>query len=758
MKSFRFLTLMSAILLIFSCNKEYVQTDVPVYDEDAVAYFRLGLSADTRLQILQTKSDAAPASQAPVVDSFYVELYKYSLASDKAKDTTWNRTYFGKYEDAKDSVFRVSGGKWKFYTFYGDSTGCGFDKPYFNGEYNFDVTAGVSSQIQDANIEATVKNVKIAVEFDETISGSFYDYFVRLTSLDKKKYGQVLRYKSGETRSAFMMPSDSLQIEFMAQFENRDTSSWKFAILDTLKTSPNDSVHIGLSIEPRLGSLTIEISSDDNIIRDTADFSIDPTWSPQDAPKIAVAGFPDYNHPVVEGDRSGNNATVSVVAKGGLKNFFLTVTSDISLLSGLPRGVKIDLADTTGAFDSYHQQLRDAGFDWDPKMAGSRRLTYLTMSKLFEFINDAYKSTTQQVELVTFDIQVVDEVGKTESVLLKSTSYPVVQTLSIPEGDVWAKKIVNPEVSVTRGFGHLFTLQVSKDGNTWQDLTTPESATVMSSSSGTVIYPTLEVEPAKTYYYRSIYNKNSNLVSNTVKVTTEAALQVGNPGFEQYHNKILTVSRWFDKKDREWYLPYSASDTDPWWAVNSRATMPSSTTPEYFDYKCFPCTAFSTMRNSGEKSAMIYTVSVDGGNMNTTSFGDNIPGELWIGKTNDNGDHVTDGRPFASRPTSVKFYYHYLPLNSETFEVSVWVKDAGGNVIGKGGMTDGPAASEFTLCEIPINYSNINAKAATLYIGFKSTSSNDPSVRLDSSMEIAGKNQTSHLGSVLRIDDIELTY
>ena len=84
------------------------------------------------------------------------------------------------------------------------------------------------------------------------------------------------------------------------------------------------------------------------------------------------------------------------------------------------------------------------------------------------------------------------------------------------------------------------------------------------------------------------------------------------------------------------------------------------------------------------------------------------------------------------------------------------LKDAAGNEIARSEKLDGKASSEWTQCEIPVLYSTMDTKAANIYICFKSCSSG--TVQVAATMEIAGKQQTAHIGSVLRIDDIELTY
>lgn len=783
MKSLRFLPVLLTIVL--SSCAEGIADQTPVIN-DGEAWLKVGLSVDGGLEIVQTKDGGLDASLVPSADSLWVDLYRLAKRNEHAMIETWNRVYFGKYEEAKDTAFRVKGGSWKLLAFHGDSTACGFDKPYFLAEKEFVVDGGLKENgepnLTTVEAEAKVSNVRITVNFDETVPGSYYDYFLRLARVDtsstaghqaNKRYKQILRYRMDEERDAYMMATDSLQIQFMAQDEYGDESSWKYTTLDTISTAPNDHVIIDVKLkDPRHGTLDITITTDEEIVKKEHNLEILEEWAPQDPPQVVASGF-DANgdHAVVEGDKTGNNATISVIARAGLKSLFLKVESDylnVPVSEGgagldLPLGEEIDLLDVSAENMAKLDRLAAGGFEWlrgvdengNSVMSGSRKLTYVTMTKLFEKINDLNPSLPQKRDLARFTVKAVDNVPEAQvtSLDLTATAYPITQVLSIPEGRVWAKKIVSPEITVGKGLARLFVLQMSTDGGTsWSDFTTFKSA-----ANGVIDFGTLAVEPSTTYMFRTVYNNNPNLMSNVVTVTTEDALQVGNPGFEEYHTQTLTVKRWFDSIDRDWYLPYLSDDSDPWWAVNSRKTMPSSTTPAEFDYKVFPCTGYSVNRYSGSKSAMVHTVNVNDMNTAGTSFGDNVAGELWIGKANDSGDHVTDGRAFASRPSSVRFRYLYTPVGTETFAYYLVLKDAAGNVIASSEKLDGEAASEWTLCDIPVLYSDTESKAANLYICFKSCSG-EPSIIKDSGIEIAGNEYSAHIGSVLRIDDIELTY
>ena len=776
-KHFKFL-LIIAVALFTSCHKIHPE----VGELEGEALLKIGLSVDSGVEVVTKGEDSPPMNPetVPHVDNMYVELYRYGKKLANGKETgkdQWRLLYFGKYEEAKTKTFRVNAGNWKLISFSGDSTACGFEKPFFHVEKDFEVKGGVDDNgkpnITTVEATARVENVRIKVNFDETVSGSYYDYFVRFSNIDTLesrdpiKYKQVLRYKKGETRDAYMMPTQKLKIEFMAQYEFNDADSWKYVNLLKSEENPdgvievkgNDFLTVNIKVkDPRNGALDVNITTDDNIVREDTNVEILEIWAPQDPPQVVAAGFNNGDHAVVEGDNTGNSATVSVVARAGLKHFYLTVKSEyLTSENGfdIPLDEKIDLANPSTVAEGYLDKLKAAGFEWDEDMIpGSRDLTYLKLTKLFESINSKNPSLQVERKLATFEIEVVDDVNHPTSRTLTATAYPITQTLSIPEGRVWSNKIVSPEVAITKGVGSLFRLEVSTDGETWSDLTGFYRV-----DNSVLDYGTLTVEPNTTYHYRSVYNDNPNLISNVVTVTTESELQIGNPGFEEYHSTVMHVKPLglIYNYDRTWYLPYKEGETDTWWAVNSKKTMPDGHTAWSSNWcKNFPCTAYSTDAYTGEKSALVYTVNVGNVNTDGTAVGTNVPGEIWLGKADNDGNHTADGHPFASRPASIKFWYKYQPVSGETFVVNVSVKDKDGREIARAEKLDGAMASEWTQCEMPIVYSDTETRAATLYVSFKSCSSG--SVNTAVSMEIAGSQQTAHIGSALRIDDMELTY
>lgn len=171
----------------------------------------------------------------------------------------------------------------------------------------------------------------------------------------------------------------------------------------------------------------------------------------------------------------------------------------------------------------------------------------------------------------------------------------------------------------------------------------------------------------------------------------------------------------------------------------------------------FPSVAYTIKDTIGNKSAMLYTVWVGYSVDNVDRLSN---GELFIGKANNDGTHASEGHAFENRPSSLSFSYKYEAMNNENFYVRIEIKDASGNSIGVGEITNGPAASSWDTYSVPISYSNVSTKASSIYIIFKSTSSSNPSYT-EKPITI-GNNKTyssgCNIGSILYVDDIELIY
>lgn len=159
---------------------------------------------------------------------------------------------------------------------------------------------------------------------------------------------------------------------------------------------------------------------------------------------------------------------------------------------------------------------------------------------------------------------------------------------------------------------------------------------------------------------------------------------------------------------------------------------------------------------------MIRTVGWGSGNTNAGSWSviKHVDrGELFLGKW---GADINDGTlpeygiSFASRPSALKFFYKFSKVNNRTGYAEIKVYDAAGNELASNsfGIDEQSTYVEKTL---PLTWNRGMAKAAKISLIFRSSNVGKP---LDgTAMEKNDVNTGStHVGSTLYVDDIELIY
>lgn len=256
--------------------------------------------------------------------------------------------------------------------------------------------------------------------------------------------------------------------------------------------------------------------------------------------------------------------------------------------------------------------------------------------------------------------------------------------------------------------------------------------------------------------------------------TTEEAQQVGNAGFEDWssydwefnHNSSLNGQ----SSPMKYYKPWIAGSSDKWWDSNTTTSLRNSLTIGYTYFKTYPLVHYSVDSHSGGKSAQITVANVGNSNSLLGTTGTWYVGELLIGAGNDGTDggwtRTSEGHSFGSRPTSLTFWYEYVPYSSsDTFSAELWLKAADGTVIATASLPAGTSASEWKSVELPLTYTVYDKKATSIYIAFKaSTSSSHSCSKGGSWLEIAGASISEKdmyrikLSATLRVDDIQLNY
>ena len=485
----------------------------------------------------------------------------------------------------------------------------------------------------------------------------------------------------------------------------------------------------------------IEIDKETETVTDNVE--INSTYVSTEAPVVTLgdklASALEFHE-----DEDLTGALVSLKSSAGYSHVYLDFTSAYLESKGLKSG--LDLMNMDEATKAEMDKLG---------------ITTTEMGPAVKFAAVDFSGLSQKVKYeavpfdATFKVRVVDNNDNTvTSAPFTIKIQKLTAQVNVAEANAFARSFRGVTMTVNEGIASKFALQYRTGEGDWTTVK-PESI-----EGNTLNFAKIggSLLPETAYQFRSIYDNNAAEVSDNVVVTTEAAAQVGNAGFEDWTTETMTVKVVSSTFTRNWYNAFVNSE-DSWWAVTSKQSMPSSVSASSnYNVKNTPTVAYSTDSFSGSKSAHIFTVNVGYFNTPEVASETSYAGELFIGTADNSGNPTYSGHRFTTRPDKLSFRYKYAPKGSEKFYVKIELKDAAGSVLYSKEDTQGPAATEWTEYTTSIDWADLTKKPENILIIFKSSSSAKPDVTAKSNLEVAGKTERGHFGSSLYIDDIQMIY
>lgn len=249
-------------------------------------------------------------------------------------------------------------------------------------------------------------------------------------------------------------------------------------------------------------------------------------------------------------------------------------------------------------------------------------------------------------------------------------------------GYVWSKSMDLPTPIITQGdlaglLAHsAFKYEWSADETNWQDV--PSVVALTGLSFGTK------------YYVRARFRDQ---MTQTLAFTTETPAQIPGSNFDAW-----TATYPMKNNPRNFVL-----DGNLWASTNSRTCHSDGANAFYVSMS-----GVRSLPNgvSGTHAAL-YTIGWGKGN--TCNFGGldgsiikNISAATLFLGTHD-GSTETLGRPFAAKPTAMKFYYKYDPFNGDRCIVRVYVAN-GETILGQGEFTSTDVQNSFVEKILPLVY------------------------------------------------------
>lgn len=682
-----------------------------------------------------------PATKAEVMDDLQLDPDDFQVEVINSSGVIFKRwSTFAEYKSQEGAGFQMNaGGPYRIRAVYGDSTASGFQALFFMGEQEFTV---VPQQTTEVAVVCSMGNARLAVEYGENIREDYTDF----RTIVYNDRGSVI-FGKDEARSGYIHAG-----ELSVYVELTDAAGEKKYFMNGsgITAAAGDFITLKVDTQPiEKENVSLTVIVDSSTDRKDVGVTLPSFMLPADAPEMTAAFTADGESiSFVEGVLpEGDPFVVDMNVPAGIYSLKVSVSSSNPELAWAS---DMDLLDLT---EEQKSKLSDAGFTVpDLYRSRTQKIDFSSIAMLVRVLEDGSGQS--------LGIKVTDGLGKTADGRWELAPRPASKSISpVDDGNVWARRVYNVTMTTDGNPEYLYPLVKAEGSDEW---VRPAFTGTVSEGSKTVTITGLE--PSTKYQVVAAYVDNANISEEVREFTTEVEQQVGNAGFEEWSSYVYeftaVISTWpFEKAKLEWYRPYSDVST-AWWDVNSHRTM-----NDYYSLvgnqneRVFMTAAYNSDSQRG-KYAMIFTTYVS-----ATEYDILSAGEIFIGKAKDEngkdggGSHDSEGHVFSSRPSALSFVYKYEPIQSETYYVEIVIKDADGVVIGSATDVSGSASSDWNVRRVDLNYSNFTKKAGSIYISFKSSSSDNPGYESRQIVLADGKEYSGcNIGSILYVDDIELIY
>lgn len=692
-----------------------------------------GIRIDLATELPATRADVTESSLN--VDDFKVEI----LNSKKVIFKRW--ATFGEYKTQENTAFHMNaGGPYTVRATYGDSLASGWDAWFFMGEQVFEVKP---QQTAELSVTCRMANVKVAVAYGENLQADYQDYKATVSNSRGRLVFEKDRAEAG------YIPVGTLTVDM--ELTDASGKKWYFRSGE-VSAAAGDYITLNLDTKQApQGSLDLTLSVDYSTNDKTVEVGITDAFLPAEKPVLSLTGFDAESGQlsfVESNDPDEASVTLTWDPKASpVKSLKLKSESEYFKEHGLP--AEVDFCSLTS---TDRDLLLNAGLLF-PEMSGEMtanmvKLEFDGLAPKLEYDDDEAANTH------TFTIEATD--SKDNVVTKTVTIVPIQASKSLSEiqpGNVWARRAYL--TLNTDGDPSKLTVQVKESGT--EPWYTPEGTEY--SVSGKTSSATVKGLKSNTKYaFRAVYNGFA--AAEAPEMTTETEQQPENAGFEEWSEstvKLFTNGR----KEQQTYYPWKA-DGNQWWDTNNSQTVISWGTVDpdpanWFSkqtYKSFPSVSYVSGRKGMAAQMMLIAVS-------SSATGTTAPSaKIGLGKIFTGVYEGQQGRPFQSRPDSLKFWYKYESVNSDNFKVYISMKN-GDTVIGEGTFTSSESKTDWEECAVDITYSRTDLVADTIYIEFVSASDTEKWKYANNIGDIVyGGDKTAdvHRGSILTVDDLELIY
>ena len=650
------------------------------------------------------------------------------------------------YDGAFTKLIPVNAGSYELTASYGEDVELEFDTPYYIGTATAEHQENVNTPV---TIPCKVGNALLSVVFENA------DEFNKLYS----KYG--LRVDVGESsktigsdetvKSLYFKAGSDVKIYFDAT--KKDNSPYSVDLTASLSSVlPFKAAdHAVVKLSASAFGLKIEKIEVEKV---TVSETIPVEW----LPKPKVSGFEDITY--VETDDAPQNAVIDYTASLPIQDMELTLNMQDEQYSIYNKTYTL----STLTSDD-RANLGKLGIEL-PEVGVAKTGT-INLQNLIGTMQTNAGATVDN----TFSLRVkANNRWSDETASAKTYKVEVVKpefSVKVDERNCWSREFTVNEISISSGNAERLKEKMVYqyfNGSEWVDCADRNNAKGRLQQFAS----RADEISTKQYKVRALYR--GAISSNEVTATLETPAQLPNSDMEEWQSvKLGRTSIFGGRADFYDFLPYKSGESDIWWATkNERSRDYSVSRIKITSAPCVSYTDDPSIVHGGNKSAFIYTSGHGGTYASTIDIiypEGAFAGSLFIGKYkwSDNTEQLNSGHAFSKRPTSLVFWYKYIPKNTDSFKVYAELKN-GNDIIASGTYIPTAISSEteWVKIELPLVYVDTPNVATDIFVQFLSTEKTSfVASDFDKKKKVSFPNMPNwevHMGSRLYIDDISLVY
>ena len=698
----------------------------------------LHLGVETSLEVTATRADVQPGE----------DVDKYAVLINKAGEPYAGYDTYADMPENKN--IKLYGGDYNIETFWGSDVAAAFNAPYYYGTEDFTILSGETTSLE---VACKLSNTKITLVYTDSFIEGFKGFITYRTEFTTEHTTSPLIFNKVEKRSAYFKPAPFTLTLFLTK-STGETVTYSIPTISEGIVAGNhyiiklrgEGVH-----DPEVG-LIVEINEATNDVIETVNVPISSLVQAEPVVKMSTDAADSHTFLVYNNTDLSKSFISHVNCVSGIKELYLSTTSDFFTTNGLPEEIAISAVDSDPVIAA---KLLEIGVEIEQESVLGQSSYIIRFDKILNNLS----MSNEDSKAHKFTVRVVDAINRVaENSFVINTLKPQFVS-NVQSGNLWTDRAVLTPLAVedvTLGdftkMEDLFVYEYSDNKVDWVEYTpSKESFTFISS-----------LKPATKYYWRVRYLQ---FISPVAEVSTESLLQMPNSGMEEWHSARHIIDdrfhdwRVFPNPGTEFWGSYNQSTNE--YGSNNAYTKRSGTQP-------------TTDVKSGSKAARLSTVGWGSGNTMIGGPGyiqyNTTAGKLVTGHINKDGNLDVNGREFLSRPKKMKYWFQHIPYAGQKYRAMIKIehRDSEGTVtlLGTSDMhIDGAKYTTYTQHEIAITYDvNFLDLAPThIYVEFASaehdTLSKDKTQRFWGNEGLfAGYSDTYTEGSVLLIDDISLVY